>query len=57
MLRTLRHEDPVRIRYDNRTMQTSLFFVGNSTYVPSGFTPAQRNRMDTGLPGRPGSTK
>src|SRR4026208_941913 len=30
-------------------MLTSLFFVGNSTYVPSGFAPAQRNRMDTGL--------
>ena len=49
MLRTLRHEDPVRIRYDNRTMLTSLFFLGNSTYVPSGFAPVQRNRMDTGL--------
>jgi undecaprenyl-diphosphatase len=49
MLRTLRHEEPVRIRYDNRTMLTSLFFLGNSTYLPSGFAPAQRNRMDTGL--------
>ena len=49
MFRTLRHAKPVRIRYDNRTMETSLFFLGNSTYVPSGFAPAQRNRMDTGL--------
>jgi diacylglycerol kinase family enzyme/membrane-associated phospholipid phosphatase len=49
MLRTLRRATPVRIRYDNRTMETSLFFLGNSTYVPSGFAPAQRNRMDTGL--------
>ena len=49
MLHTLRHEDPVRIRYDNKTMQTSLFFLGNSTYLPSGFAPAQRNRIDTGL--------
>lgn len=49
MLHTLRHEQPVRIRYDNKTIQTSLFFLGNSTYVPSGFAPAQRNRMDTGL--------
>jgi diacylglycerol kinase family enzyme/membrane-associated phospholipid phosphatase len=49
MFRTLRREDPVRIRYDNKTMQTSLFFLGNSIYVPSGFAPAQRNRMDTGL--------
>jgi undecaprenyl-diphosphatase len=49
MLRTLHHEDPVRIRYDNKTIQTSLFFLGNSTYLPSGFAPAQRNRIDTGL--------
>ena len=30
-------------------MQTSLFFLGNSTYQPSGFAPAQRSRMDDGL--------
>ncbi len=49
MFRTLRHDAPVHIRYDNKTMQTSLFFLGNSTYAPSGFAPAMRNRMDTGL--------
>jgi diacylglycerol kinase family enzyme/membrane-associated phospholipid phosphatase len=49
MLRNLRHEHPVRIRYGNKTMQTSLFFLGNSTYEPSGFAPAQRNRIDDGL--------
>jgi diacylglycerol kinase family enzyme/membrane-associated phospholipid phosphatase len=49
MLRTLRHDEPVRIRYDNTTMRTSLLFLGNSTYVPSGFAPVQRNRMDSGL--------
>jgi len=49
MLRTLRNEEPVRIRYDNKTLQTSLFFLGNSTYLPSGFAPAQRNRIDDGL--------
>jgi hypothetical protein len=49
MLRTLRHEAPVRIRYGNKTLQTSLFFLGNSTYQPSGFAPAQRNRVDDGL--------
>jgi undecaprenyl-diphosphatase len=48
-LHTLRREDPVRIRFDNKTMQTSLFFLGNSTYLPSGFAPAQRNRIDDGL--------
>jgi diacylglycerol kinase family enzyme len=49
MLHNLRREDPVRIRYDNKTMQTSMFFLGNSTYLPSGFAPAQRNRIDDGL--------
>ena len=49
MLHTLRHEQPVRIHYDNKTMQTSLFFLGNSTYQPSGFAPAQRSRIDDGL--------
>jgi len=49
MLRTLRNEKPVRIRFDNKTLQTSLFFLGNSTYLPSGFAPAQRKRIDDGL--------
>ncbi|WP_231977666.1 bifunctional phosphatase PAP2/diacylglycerol kinase family protein [Mycobacterium sp. E2989] len=49
MLRVLRHEQPVRISYDNKTMQTSLVFLGNSIYLPSGFAPAQRSRLDTGL--------
>lgn len=49
MLRTLRNEQPVRIRYDNKTLQTSLFFVGNSLYLPTGFAPARRTRMDDGL--------
>ena len=49
MLRTLRRDEPVRITYDNKTLQTSLFFVGNSTYLPSGFAPSRRSRMDDGL--------
>ncbi len=49
MLHTLRKERPVRIRYDNKTLQTSLFFLGNSVYLPSGFAPARRIRMDDGL--------
>jgi undecaprenyl-diphosphatase len=39
----------VRIAYDNKTLQTSLFFIGNSTYLPSGFAPSRRTRMDDGL--------
>lgn len=49
MLHTLRTGTPVRIRYDNKALQTSLFFIGNSVYLPSGFAPARRTRMDDGL--------
>jgi diacylglycerol kinase family enzyme/membrane-associated phospholipid phosphatase len=49
MLHTLRRDEPVRIAYDNTTLQTSLFFIGNSTYLPSGFAPSRRTRMDDGL--------
>ncbi len=49
MVQTLRHGQPVRIRYDNKDLKTSLFFLGNSVYLPSGFAPARRLRMDDGL--------
>jgi diacylglycerol kinase family enzyme/membrane-associated phospholipid phosphatase len=49
MVHTLRRDEPVRISYDNKTLQTSLFFLGNSTYLPSGFAPSRRTRMDDGL--------
>ena len=49
MVHTLRREKPVRIRYDNKTLQTSLFFLGNSLYLPTGFAPSRRTRMDDGL--------
>ncbi|MCV7091838.1 bifunctional phosphatase PAP2/diacylglycerol kinase family protein [Mycobacterium interjectum] len=49
MLHTLRKEQPVRIRYDNKTLQTSLFFLGNSVYLPTGFAPSRRARIDDGL--------
>ncbi len=49
MLRTLRNDEPVRIRYDNKTLLTSLFFLGNSLYLPTGFAPSRRTRMDDGL--------
>ncbi|MEV0669042.1 phosphatase PAP2 family protein [Mycobacterium sp. NPDC050441] len=46
---TLRREAPVRISYDDKTLQTELFFLGNSTYFPSGFAPSLRPRLDDGL--------
>ncbi|MFI5506631.1 bifunctional phosphatase PAP2/diacylglycerol kinase family protein [Mycobacterium sp. NPDC051804] len=49
MFHTLRHGEPVRIKYDNKSLQTSLFFLGNSVYLPSGFAPSRRHRMDDGL--------
>jgi diacylglycerol kinase family enzyme/membrane-associated phospholipid phosphatase len=49
MFHTLRRDQPVRISYDNVTLQTSMFFLGNSVYLPSGFAPALRTRMDDGL--------
>ncbi|MBS1691442.1 MAG: phosphatase PAP2 family protein [Actinobacteria bacterium] len=49
MFHTLRRDEPVRIRYDNHTLQTSLFFLGNSAYLPSGFAPSRRTRIDDGL--------
>lgn len=49
MFHTLRRGEPVRIEFDNESLQTSLFFLGNSTYLPSGFAPSQRHQMDDGL--------
>lgn len=49
MLHTLRHDEPVRISYDDKTLLTSLLFVGNSLYLPTGFAPSRRTRMDDGL--------
>lgn len=46
---TLRKEAPVRINYDDKTLETELFFLGNSTYFPSGFAPSVRPRLDDGL--------
>ena len=50
MFHTLRREQPVRIRYDNKTLQTSLFFLGNSVYLAVGFrtvaTHADGRRAD-----------
>lgn len=48
MVHTLRHGQPVRINYDDNTVTTSLFFLGNG--LPSvGIRPARRTRMDDGL--------
>lgn len=45
----LKEDDAIEIRYDNKTLKTSLFFVGNSVYRPSGFAPVDRAEIDDGL--------
>ncbi|OFJ51886.1 bifunctional phosphatase PAP2/diacylglycerol kinase family protein [Mycolicibacterium grossiae] len=49
LFHTLRRDAPVRIAFDNTEIQTSLFFLGNSVYLPSGFAPSRRSRLDDGL--------
>ena len=49
LVNTMRRSRPIRIRYDNKTLQTSIFFLGNSVYLPAGFAPSRRTRMDDGL--------
>lgn len=45
----LKEENAVEIRYDNTTLTTSLFFLGNSLYRPSGFAPVDRAGVGDGL--------
>lgn len=45
----LKDEHAVKIRYDDRTLTTSLFFLGNSLYRPSGFAPVDRSGVSDGL--------
>lgn len=45
----LTEENAVEIRYDGKTLKTSLFFLGNSLYQPSGFAPVDRVTIEDGL--------
>jgi undecaprenyl-diphosphatase len=45
----LKDENAVEIRYDGKTLKTSLFFLGNSLYQPSGFAPVDRATIEDGL--------
>lgn len=47
--RVLKEENAVEIRYDGKTLKTSLFFLGNSLYRPSGFAPVDRATIEDGL--------
>lgn len=39
----------VKIRHEGTTLMTSLFFLGNSKYVPTGFAPVDRVGINDGL--------
>lgn len=45
----LGEDNAVTLRYDDRTLETALFFVGNSVYHPSGFAPVDRADIEDGL--------
>ncbi|MGV0869102.1 diacylglycerol kinase family protein [Corynebacterium kalidii] len=47
--KVLKEDQAVRIRYDNTTVTTSLFFLGNSVYRPTGFAPVDRDSVGDGL--------
>lgn len=45
----LKKENTVTLRYDGKTLRTSLFFLGNSVYHPAGFAPVDRSSIEDGL--------
>lgn len=46
---TYRRARPVRIEVNGRIFSTTLFLIGNSVYLPSGFAPSRRPRLDDGM--------
>ncbi|MEU9365815.1 phosphatase PAP2 family protein [Streptomyces avermitilis] len=49
LARVLRTAAPVELRVDGRPRRLWLLFAGNGHYVPDGFAPAFRPRLDDGL--------
>jgi diacylglycerol kinase family enzyme/membrane-associated phospholipid phosphatase len=49
LLRTLRHDEPVRVEVDGRARRLWMLFAGNCRYHPRGFGPGWRERLDDGL--------
>ncbi|MFJ9965374.1 bifunctional phosphatase PAP2/diacylglycerol kinase family protein [Streptomyces avermitilis] len=49
LARHLRTATPVELRLDGRPRRLWLLFAGNGHYVPDGFAPAFRPRLDDGL--------
>ncbi|MFE9836521.1 bifunctional phosphatase PAP2/diacylglycerol kinase family protein [Streptomyces sp. NPDC005551] len=49
LARVLRTSTPVEVRVNGRTRRLWLLFAGNGRYLPDGFAPAFRPRLDDGL--------
>ncbi|MET8227146.1 phosphatase PAP2 family protein [Streptomyces sp. NPDC005301] len=47
--RVLRTSTPVELRVDGRPRRLWLLFAGNGRYLPDGFAPTYRPRLDDGL--------
>jgi len=49
LVRVLHSAEPLTVTLDGRRQTVWMVFVGNNPYLPKGFAPATRNRLDTGL--------
>ncbi|MGV9246287.1 phosphatase PAP2 family protein [Streptomyces sp. NPDC003710] len=49
LIRVLRTATPAELRLDGRPRRLWLLFAGNGRYLPDGFAPAYRPRLDDGL--------
>ena len=48
LARVLRRAEPQEVEIDGEKRRLWMAFIGNCRYVPSGFTPAARERLDDG---------
>ena len=49
LARVLRRAQPLVVELDGQRRAVWLLFVGNGSYVPKGFAPVARSRLDAGL--------
>lgn len=47
--RVLRHGTPLEVVLDGEQLQVWMVFIGNGRYLPEGFAPSHRERLDDGL--------
>lgn len=49
LVRILRTGEPVHLEIDGKSLEAWMVFFGNCRYVPEGFAPTSRSRLDDGL--------